>query len=504
MAEAIHTLGDLAEMVAQKMQGLEGHIDESVRSHVRSALSGSELENLLRENFPNVIESLAREDSDTGRKIRGWASSARDPKLSGSKYGRLGLTVGDVEMVYEITTAAHKRGMSNGPSEELRNVYNAVSQGRYEDAGLVRSRAEQQLVEMFKEGQLTRGQFAAYSRAMDTAESGFGQQLIGAQYVHELWRGAQATAKVFNLIRRFEMTDATAFLPVQATLPVVRYVQESTVANSAAYATTKTGTNRVEVTPRTLVMSQKWSYDLEEDSIVSLVALIREEAERSWAHHLDSIILNGDTTVASSGNINSDDQTPESGTYYTAWDGVRHVGLVDNTSNSANVAGPVTIHTFRGSKGRMLDTTYKHDWGHPVDPDELVYIADPETADAVSMLDECLTVDKIGERATVLSGQQGRILNHPLIASIDVSKTAADGKVDAATPANNDYGQIVALNRRGFVIGTRAQMQVEADRDIETSQHLLVWRTRMAFGRYSPTGAAAGIESADVMYNIAL
>ena len=49
-----------------------------------------------------------------------------------------------------------------------------------------------------------------YGRAMDTAESGFGQQLVGAQYVAELWRGARASSRIFALIPTFEMTDPTA------------------------------------------------------------------------------------------------------------------------------------------------------------------------------------------------------------------------------------------------------------------------------------------------------
>ena len=493
------TLDDLAQDIWARMDAVRTDLSSSVDERVNERMGGVEFTRMIEENLKRFIES------DSGkeyvRKVR-WAGES-DPKLFGSKYGRMGLTVGDIEMIHDITLAAHKRGMGNGPSEELRNCFTAVSEGRYEDTALVRSRGEVQLAEMLTRGQLSQAQYTRAVRAMDTAESGFGQQLIGAQYVNELWRGAQAEARVFNLIRKFDMTAPTAYLPVQATLPVVKYVGESTVANAARYASTKTGSNRVQVDAKKLIMLQIWSYELDEDSLVPMVTFLREEAMRSWAHHMDSILLNGDTTDAATGNINLDDANPDNDLFYLAFDGIRHAGLVDNTNNRKDVAGALTIDEFRSQKGRMLDAPFKHDWSHPNDVDDLVYVADPETADAVSFLDEALTFDKIGERATMLTGQQARILNHPLIASMDISKTEADGKV-STTAANNVKGQLVAFNRRGYVVGTKSQMQVETDRDVQTQQNVLVWSTRVGFGRFSPTGAASGIESADVLYNVSL
>lgn len=522
------TLDQLAADIRQRIDAIHSEVEGTVESHVRAALSDREIENIIRTSLPNVLDGLSREDSDLGRKIRGWGGRG-DANLIGSKYR--GLTVGDVEMLHDITQAAFASRMSKGPSEELTRAFAAVSQGRYEDTALVRSRDEQRLNEMFAAKQLdaagfsramaaldqsydsprrgvsfTRDGIKTYTRAndaMDTAESGYGSQLIGAQYVHELWRGAEAQSRVFGLINRFDMTDPTAYLPVQATLPIVRYVGESTASNASWYTSSSVGSNRVQVDAKKLNMLMFWSYELEEDSLIPFLPFIRAEAERSWGHHMDGIILNGDTTNAGTGNINSDDADPDDTSYYLAFDGVRHAALVDNTGNSKDVAGPLTIDVFRAQLGRMVDATYKHDWSHPSDPDELVYIADPETADAVSFLDECLTVDKIGDRATALTGQQGRLLNHPVVASIDVPKTEADGKV-SATPANNTKGQLVALNKRGFVVGTRSQMQVETDREIRTQQNVISFTTRIGLGRFTPTGAASGIESVDVLYDIAL
>lgn len=472
---------------------------DAVQTEQTERLSDEALSGMIRSNLEQFLASDS--GADYVRKIR---FGAPDPKLVGSKYGRLGLTVADVEMAYDLLSAAQRSGVSKrGPSEELRNVFTACSEGRYEDTAVVRSTGHRQLADALRAGKLTPQGYERAVRAMDTAESGYGSQLVGAQYVGELWKGAEAMSKVFGLFRSFEMDAPTAYLPVQATLPVVSFVSESTANNSSNYGTTKTGSNRVSVSASKLLMHQMWSGEMEEDSLIGFLSFLRDEAMRSWAYHMDSILLNGDTTNSATGNVNLDDADPPDTSFYLAFDGIRHAGLVDNTANKGDVAGAITLASFKASKGRMLDATYKHDWSHPADADELVYVADPETADAVSFLDEVLTFDKIGDRATVLNGQQARVLNHPLIASMEVSKTEADGKV-STTGSNNVKGQIVAFNRRGGVVGTRRQMQTEVERLPATDQTRIVYSTRLGFGRFTPTGSASGIEWADVLMNISL
>src|SRR5690606_7922835 len=98
---------------------------------------------------------------------------------------------------------------------------------------------------------------------------------------------------------------------------------------------------------------------------------------------------------------------------------------------------------------------------------------------------------------------QAKILGHPLISSIAVSKTEADGKV-SDTGSNNTKGQVVGFNRRGYVVGVRRRLRVETERLPATDQTRIVLSTRVGFGRFTPTGAASGIESADVLYDISL
>lgn len=484
----------------------------------------------IQESFTNLMD-----DKEFVRKMKFGAGGETPSKMVGTKFARWGLTVEDVEWLYDFQQSliGQKRvnggGVYQGPSQELRQTFEGISRAYYLTEAEVRELDTKALDDVFprlplrafgpldqvlleRGGKAKNGEWVAIYetdayqrayRAMDTAESGYGNQLIGAQYVGDLWEGARAQSRIFSLFQTFEMTAPTAYLPVEADLPEMLFVSENTANNSSNYTTSKTGSNRATVTAKKFVMHQMWSGELEEDSIIPFVPFIRRQAAKSLSHYPDSVILNGDTTNAGTGNINLDDADPADTKHYLAFDGLRHAGIVDNTGNSSNHAGAnISLEALRGAYGRMLDATYLMDWGHPTDPMDLVRIGDPETCDRIVTLDDVITAQQIQNRP-LLNGEVGAVLGNPLISSIAMSKTEADGKV-STTAGNNTLGQLVTLNRRGGVVGWRRRVVTETERLPATDQTRIVHSLRMGFGRFSPTGAASGIEWADVLYNIGL
>lgn len=411
-----------------------------------------------------------------GRKI----SFAGDANTAGSKFA--GLASADIQLLHQIMSSAKGMGRT-GPSEELENAYNAVS-ARY--------------LPSFK------GDAVPYRKAtQNEGAAGYGQELIGVQYVGELWDAARQESRVFGLIDQFEMTAPSAYLPVVADLPEPQLIGENTTENTFLSGTGRVGSNRVNVVAKKMLINQIWTYELEEDSIIPFIPFIRANIASSLAFYSDAVLLNGDTTNAATGNINSDDADPADTKYYLAFDGIRHVGLVDNTANGVNAAGAVSLALLSGLKGKMLDASYAIDWGHPARSSDLIYVCDPQTADSIALLDQVVTVDKFGPQATVLTGQVGAILGSPVISTVAMGLTEADGKI-SDTPANNVKGQVVAFNRNAFKVGMRRNVAIELERMPGMQQARLVASFRLGFGRYSPTGAASGIEGASVLYNIAL
>lgn len=502
------SLEALGTEVRQRMDA----VDQSIAERT----SDEKLTELIR----GIFDDLSK-DEEFVRKLR-FGQGPAERQLVGTKYARWGLSVADVEFLYDLQNSLRgmptKRGIHPGPSEELTRTFEAISAARYLSADQVRDIDRRAIDDLFPRIPLTEfhgpdkelaraGKFeltGAYQRAiraMDTAESGYGSQLIGAQYVGELWEAPRKLGRVFPLIEAFEMTDPTAYLPVEVDIPEMLYVSESTANNSSNYSTVKTGSQRVQVDAKKFVIHQMWSGEMQEDSIIPFVPFLRRQAALSVAHYADSLVLNGDTTNAATGNINLDDADPADTKHYLAFDGIRHACLVDNTGNAVDAAGALTYNQLVGLRGKMLDLTNKVDWGHPVDPSDLVYLADPETADKASLLDEVLTVDKYGQNATVLNGELFRVGQNPFVSTIAMSKTEADGKV-STTGGNNIKGQVTAFNRRGFKVGWRRRVMVETERLPGSDQWRVVYSMRLGFGRFTPTGAASGIEAAATLYDI--
>lgn len=499
-------LEELVKDIQQRLAALgQSTSPESLRTLVQECLG-----DLLKD--PN---------SEFVRKMRFGGGS---PQLVGSKYSRWGLSVADIEFLYDLQESLRglKRvngyGVYEGPSEELQNTFRAVSQAHYLPEDEIKRIDQRAIDDLFPRMPLAafhgrdrdlaaRGAWQeteAYQRAMramDTAESGYGSQLIGAQYVGDLWEGARKDSRIFALLSTFEMTAPTAYLPVEADIPEMLFVSESTASNSSNYTTSKTGSNRVQVNAKKFIIHQMWSGELEEDSIVPFIPFLRMQAMKSVAHYSDSLVLNGDTTNAGTGNINLDDADPADTKHYLAFDGIRHAALVDNTGNASDASGALTYAKLTALRSLCLDRTYLHDWGHPTDPKDFVYIANPEGADEIANLDEVITVDKYGTNATVLTGEVGNIGRNPLISSIAMSRTEADGKV-STTGGNNTLEQVAAFNRRGYVAGWRRRVRVETERLPATDQTRIVYSMRLGLGRFSPTGAASGIEHSAVLYNI--
>jgi len=510
------TLDALAQEMRQKL--------DAIGEDVSARMSDVQLRALVE---PLVKQLLSDDDGkDWLRKLRFGGGDSDTSGLVGTKYARWNLGVADIEYLHELQTSLNgqKRvsnpGIYQGPSSDLNAAFENISTAHYMPMDEVRKLDRKAIDDLFprlpismfhgSDRQLAkRGaweQTGAYQRAllaMDTGEAGYGSQLIGAQYVGELWDAARRESRLYGLIESFEMTDPTAYLPVEVDIPEMLFVSENTANNSSNYATVKTGSQRVQVDAKKFVIHQMWSGEMEEDSIIPFVPFLRRQAAASIAHYTDSLVLNGDTTNSATGNINLDDADPADSKHYLAFDGIRHASLVDNTNNDNDAAGAPTLAMLHALRGDMIDKARLVDWGHPANPDDLVYVSDPETADKIAMIDELLTVDKYGPQATVLTGEVLKIGRHPLVVSMAMALTEADGKV-STTPANNVKGQVSAFNRRGFKTGWRRRVMVETERLPATDQTRLVYSLRLGFGRFTPTGAASGIEAAATLRNITI
>jgi hypothetical protein len=173
-----------------------------------------------------------------------------------------------------------------------------------------------------------------------------------------------------------------------------------------------------------------------------------------------------------------------------AFNGLRHKALVDNTAQDDDAAAVPSLAVYM--KNRSLMGKYG------VSPSEIVYVVDIQTyIDSLTMT-EFKTLDTFGPQATVLTGQLGAVAGVPVIVSEQMPATADTGLVHA-TAGNNDHGNILSYNTTQFWQGTRRDLMIESERDIQKGQLVIVASYRHAFtGRNTASSDTAVAISTNV------
>ena len=174
-----------------------------------------------------------------------------------------------------------------------------------------------------------------------------------------------------------------------------------------------------------LALRVGFSSELVEDAVVPVLNIYREQAVRAIADAMDSVLLNGDSTTGSSGNINSDNAAPPGTAKYLSLDGLRHLPLVDKSANAVNMNGAPTL-------AKMREVRFKMPGKYASRPSDLAWIVDSGSYAALLNISEFLTMDKAGPLATAQTGQIGFVDGIPVYVSAEMPLTEADGKVAVA------------------------------------------------------------------------
>lgn len=468
--------------VGDEMEQLGGQL-RSVFEGVTSALATvQETQNAMLEEIRNLRPAAQEEPEERDTRMLPGRPSATD--TTHDRFDQLGFTRADFELAsVMLGAAARATGTAFEPSEEFmaaRNYHLFEAPRRdpekYGQVPMVRA----------QNGKL---------RSMDTAESGFGADLIGTAYERDMWMAARNRDPLLNLIQEIEVRENSQVVPVDGSLPEMLLAAESTTENASNYATSKTGSSKVTQSPKKFTIQSIWSGELDEDSIIPYTPFLRRQLAESFRLHLASAYYNGDTTGTSTGNINKDDGTPAATKHYLAWDGIRHKWLVDASTQGADAGGNVTLDMITAARGRLngagndVDAGVSNiDWSAEVS--DLLLIVDRDTYYyMVANFDDIVTVERYGQGATILTGELARLGGMRVISPSYASKTEADGKA-SDTGTNNVKGQITVVNTKGCLGGVRRGVEFHFDRVQRTDQYLLEMYTRRSFNTFSNTVAA--------------
>ncbi len=294
-----------------------------------------------------------------------------------------------------------------------------------------------------------------------TTQAGFGQEWAPDSWRAELWQRVRQDNVIAPLFSMIEMPTQPYELPIESTDPTVYFVPETTDASQLVLGTgnpitlSKIGSGKVQMNARKLALRVSWSSELNEDSLIPVIANYRRQSLRAMQNAIDNVLVNGDTATGANTNINLIDGTPTSGTKYLAFNGLRKYCLVTNTSQAKDGAGAPTLPLLRATRF-LLNGAYA------VQPRNCAWIVDDLAYAKLLNLPEFATMDKAGPNATNLTGQVGVIDGIPVFATAEMGLTQANGKI-SGTPANNTKGQAICVFRPGWMIGYRRQVQATVE-----------------------------------------
>lgn len=325
-------------------------------------------------------------------------------------------------------------------------------------------------------------------RALDSTTAGSGDELVPTGEASEMWRDVHLQTAVAPLFRTINMPTNPFDLPLDFG-DMNWYPGTPNVATSS----TDPATAKRTLTAYELAAAVAWAYDLDEDAVVSVLPELRALLVRNAAEVIDDVLLNSDTTTTN--NINADGATISSSDagkahWLLGFDGLLHVPLVDNTGQSNDHGAAVSADMFNEIRGKLGK--------YGVRPSELAFITDINTYIRAQSVDSFQTLDKLGQNATLLTGQLGTVEGVPVIVSEQMRLADTDGKV---TDAGNgtDTGRLMVVNRTQYYKGFRRELLIETERDIQKRQTIMVASFRLAFDRRT---AAASDTATALQYDI--
>lgn len=307
-------------------------------------------------------------------------------------------------------------------------------------------------------------------KAMDTTTTTAGGDWCPTGFSKELIDAMMLLLKVAALHKRITMPTDPYRIPRKRARSIARLGSE----NAAVVTATQPTTDYANLDAIKLISYVPASYELEEDSIVPLLPIIKDDLVTMLAMAQEQATIDGDLTAQHQDDTSLNNLVLADDCRH-AWAGYRILTLATAKVDFAGAVTSASLRAIRKAIGK-----------YGADPNSLAWIVGVSDYNQMMGLGEVLTVDKYGPNAVVLKGELGKFDGIPVILSEYVREDLnALGVYDGAVVTKT----IVLLVRRdGWLYGDRRSVTLEVDKDIKAQTIDLVATQRVAFSaRYYAT-----------------
>jgi N4-gp56 family major capsid protein len=207
---------------------------------------------------------------------------------------------------------------------------------------------------------------------------------------------------------------------------------------------------------RKLATREYVGYEEEEDSIVALAPIIRDAVARRMARSSDLAFLRGTGFTSNS----------------AAYDPILGLELRGANTTDITVAGGAAWATNFDEDAIV---NMRRNLGlYGLEPENLVLLCSHDLYYELMKLQNFKTVDVLGNRATILTGEVGQLFGIRVLVSQQFDNAAITAGTVATTLG-------ILVRPSNFVTGVLRGIMTEADRDIINQKRVLVSSRRFAF-----------------------
>lgn len=288
------------------------------------------------------------------------------------------------------------------------------------------------------------------------------------------WVPTAFSASVWEDVR-LETRLAQQF--VQVDMPTASYTSPYKTGTASVYLTTqasdigahKFATGGATLTAVGFGCAMEFATEMDEDSIVPVLPVIREDMIKAMAEALETACINGDDSDTHQDTIYTSSADPAA-----AWDGLRYLTLQADLTQSIATLTVENVRLIRAAMGK-----------YGVAPDQLLWVVSPKGYIKLLGLEDSsgaqvvMTLDKLGAQATILTGQLGALDGAPIIVSGQMRED-----LDASTGlygSGQTTTSLLCVNKRAFLFGTKRPMRMAEDYFALADYHLVVMKGRYAF-----------------------
>jgi len=361
-----------------------------------------------------------------------------------------------------------------------------------------------------------RGSLQASGVRFNTGETtGIGAELVEVCPQEDIWDAAMCQSELIERLGGFRPIRGKSQKVINMTgLPEAYVTPPAEDCTELDCRTTSPiGTHTHEYPAAKITVDVCMPVELDEDSALDVVEQYSEIGERAIRRATENAVIRGDATLSGTHNINNEGATitltaTGQAPAYTAFDGIAHATLINNSANDGTAAGyhaagdPIAADEIMKTRLLMDDPNSGSHWGF-CDASELLYIADAIAYGGMIQMEDVKWVDRVGAMATILTGQLPTLHGVPIYMSPAVRPTNDAGLIDAVTPGNNTFGQLHIVNRGGVRVGRHRDLEIIVEVNKKCDLITITFQWRLSLGRRSSQATAAGIEAIASIYGIA-